>query len=165
MKGRPLLILALSASATVAACASDAPREQAAIKTCKDSLATEFEVQIHESIAEDDKDYKEHAGLKFGRINQKQAYIQYDGSEPVLLEDIPFNDLDHRSLRLKSSDVAIDQSDLYVRIGRHHRTYCLQAPFGGLGLSGRFQGFAALIALEVEDGVASNPVGEVIRRR
>jgi hypothetical protein len=167
MNCRTTFLLALCASATMAASASDSDRlpSRSALEFCKASLFNEFEFQIHESISEEEIDYKENAGFKFGFTNGNRAFVQYSDSNPIEVKTIPFTDLQNLRIRLKPEDLAIDKSDLYVRRGTNQKTYCLLAPFGGLGSSGSFQGIAALIAGEVRAGVASQPVGEVVRRR
>jgi hypothetical protein len=166
MNGRTTLLLALCASATMTACANDKdPPSRPALDVCRASLSKEFEIQIHESVSENETDYKEYAGFKFGFMNGNHAFVQYNENDPIEVKKIPFTDLEGLKIRLKAEDLAIDQSDLYVRPRNNQRTYCLLAPFGGLGLSGSFQGFAALIAVDVQGGIASQPVGAVIRRR
>jgi hypothetical protein len=165
MKKRRAFLFVLCATLAMTACAGGRSLSQEAIQTCKASLSREFEIPIQESLSEDGMEYKEHAGFKFGSIDETHAFVRYSDDDPIGVDDIPFTDPEGLNIRLRSGDLAIDQSDLYVRTGKHHATYCLLTPFGGLGLSGKFQGFAALIALDVQGEVASKPMGEVIRRR
>jgi hypothetical protein len=160
-----IVLLALCMCNTTTADAAEEGKSRTALGTCINSLSREFEIPIQESISEGAMDYKQHEGFRFGIMNEGRAFIQYSEGKAMAIENIPFTDAHGASIRLKPLDLAIDQSDLYVRVEEGRTSFCLLAPFGGLGLSGHFQGLAALIALDVQNGVASEPVGMVVKRR
>jgi hypothetical protein len=145
------------------ACAENG-RLRETLQAWKDSISKEHEVEIHKSISDGDRDYKEHLDFRFGYVGKERAFVQYANGEPVELSTVHFTGIEGTSSRLHSTDLAMDQSDLYVTVGEGRSIYCLLTPFDGLGLSGSFQNFAALIAVDVKDGIASAPVGEVVRR-
>ncbi len=157
--------LTLGLCLSAAACASSGEPTPSAMDTCKQSISKEFEIAIHASISDGDEDYKEHEGLKFGVVNKTKGFVQYAEDDPVPVENIQFRDVDQREAKFDSDAMSIERSELYVRDGDRLKTFCLLTPFSGLGSSGSFQNYAALIAVHTQDGRASRPVGEVVKRR
>lgn len=143
---------------------SDANAESA-LASCKKSISKKYEIEIHESISDGAMTYKEHGDIKFGNLDEQQSFVQYK-DHVLKIEKIPFKDPQHRTISLKSESVAIERSDLYLRQDKNCKTYCILVPFSGIGSSGSFQRFAALIA--IRGGHADGEVkiaGEVIKRQ
>lgn len=162
MKNRVLLLLAILGFSMLLM--SDANAESA-LATCKKSISQKYEIEIHESISDGAMTYKEHEDIKFGNLDEQHSFVQY--KDHVLeVERIPFKDLQHRTISLKSESVAIDRSALYVRQHKNCKTYCILVPFSGIGSSGSFQRFAALIAIGGRHADGEVKIaGEVIKRQ
>lgn len=135
-----------------------------ATEICRRSISHDPAITIQESFTDGEESYREYDGLRFGTTSRGQAFVQYADDAPIALEEIQFRDTDGKVVRLHSDSLALARSDLYVRDENKLKTYCLVIPFSGLGSSGSFQKFAALIAIGAQDGKATKPVGEVIKR-
>lgn len=138
-------------------------RSESTITLCERSISKKFEITIHESISDSGKDYKEYEGLKYGYLDNRRAFVKYKGTLSKI-EDIKFFDRSGKAINLKSESVALDLGDLYVRHARGGTIYCIVAPFSGMGSSGSFQRYAALIAIKATRAKTFKPLGAVVKR-
>lgn len=161
MKGITVFLLPILGFSTVLM--SDAYAESA-LTTCKKSISEKYEIEIHESTSDGAMNYKEYEDIKFGNLDEGQSFVQYK-DHILAVEKISFKDQQKRAISLKSESISIDRSELYVRQGNNLKTYCILVPFSGIGSSGSFQRFAALIAIsgDCADGKVT-VAGEVVKR-
>jgi len=152
-------ILALATSA----CATPQRRtETALLDECKSSLKKEFEVQINESLSDDEKNFKEYKDLKFGKVNDGHSFVEIHKSR-THIDDINFTTPSGGKQHIQSESIEIDLSSLYFRRTESGLLYCILAPFSGLGSSGGFQRYVALIAIGTTRKGATPPVGAIIK--
>lgn len=162
MRCAPLLLMA--PLLITSACANPQPSaEESAIGVCRNSLSKKFEIQLHESLSDDERIFKEHGTLKFGKLNDGHAFVEADGLA-TRVEDIEFLDPFGLVQHIESQSIEMDLSDLYVHKLKEGSVYCILSPFSGLGSSGSFQRYAALIAIKATHTGASRPAGAIIKR-
>jgi hypothetical protein len=138
-------------------------KKSSATDVCLKSIQEKYEVNISSSFQDDERDYKEYGGFKFGTIRGGYSFVQF-GEAVVSVENIKFFDEEHRRIQIGLDSIALDRGILYVIENRLKTTYCLVSPLAGLGSSGSYQRFAALIAFHKTEDPIPRYEGAIYRR-
>ncbi|MCO5978116.1 hypothetical protein [Ideonella oryzae] len=157
-------LLVIFSILSISACAT--PRNDAEIAllgTCKASLKKAFEIQISESLSDDEKSFKEYKNIRFGQLNGGYSFVEIDDSR-TRIEDIEFATPSGARQHLQSKSIDIDLSALYARRTETGFLYCILSPFSGLGSSGSFQRYAALIAIKTAYKGGPRLAGAIVKR-
>ena len=154
--GCSVLVLAIASSVS-------ARSKLSPIDLCLDSISDKNEVKISSSILDSDRDYRSYESVKYGIEGGERSFVQLD-EFVVGVDEINFLDRNQRRIQINSNSIAIERSDLYVRHHPSGTIYCLVSPFSGLGSSGRYQRYAALIAIQRSSGSRPVFVGYIYKR-
>lgn len=135
------------------------------ISDCRRVISTVPEVRLTDSLTDGQRHFKLFRNFAFGVTEGNgAAFVQYK-SRTFRIESISFTDPLGKPIPLGPRTLAIDLSDLYVHDERRGQVlYCLLSPLSDLGQTGRFQQYAALIALKVKGATTTTPVGAIVRR-
>lgn len=135
------------------------------ISDCRRIISTASEVCLTDSLTDGQRHFKLFRNFAFGVTEgEGSGFVQYK-SRTFRIESIHFAGPSGKPIPLGPRALAIDLSDLYVHDERRGRVlYCLLSPLSDLGQSGRFQQYAALIALRVNGATTMIPVGAIVRR-
>lgn len=148
----------------IPALAHDKSQAELTLQACRDSLQKKYEIQLDSSFVDDDRNYREHGSLKFGEYESGAIFVEY-GETRFEFSSIRFINIPPNIKEVKSESLAIARADLFERTKGRVKFSCILAPLSGLGSSGSYQKFAALIALKYDGVKINQPVGEIIRRR
>lgn len=118
-----------------------------------------------DSLTDGQRHFKLFKDFSFGVTEgEDSAFIQHK-SRAFQIESIPFSSSSGKPISLGPGALAIDLSDLYVHDEQRGQVlYCLLSTLANLGQSGRFQQYAALIALRGNGATTTIPVFVIVRR-
>jgi hypothetical protein len=126
---------------------------------CRHLVSNGRTISLDSSFNDGDRDYFEVGGIRFGKHANEAAFVEHKGKE-TLISKIPFTDGKHRAITLRDDDVSLMRGSIYNNKDR--KTYCLVAPFSGIGSSGHFQQYRALIIIQEHGASPARLIGQLI---